>query len=192
MAPETEPTGRRIMRRTRRYLVTLGSLVLGCGSIAAAQQWPPGIDLDWPEDATYLSAEALTGLLAELDPQAKASGRNFAAKGLVITRSHVVFAIHRDATGKVEQHEGMTDYWIILSGEGTLVLGGEIVDREEIGPGEYRGSSIKGGRTIPVKPGDQIDIPPNMPHHIVLEEGESITYLIIKVNIGMYPWSFIR
>jgi hypothetical protein len=72
------------------------------------------------------------------------------------------------------------------------VLGGEIVDRKEIGPGEYRGSSIEGGRKIPVKPGDQIDIPPDMPHHILVEPGKSITYLIVKINIGMYPWGFMK
>lgn len=159
---------------------------------ATAQQWPPDSTLDWPAEATYLSTTDLAGLAAELAPQAAASGRHFAAKGLMVARTHAVFAIHRDATGKVEQHQGMSDYWIVISGAGTLALGGEIVDREEIGPGEYRGSSIKGGRSIPVKPGDQIDIPPNMPHHILVEDGKSITYLIIKVNIGMYPWSFIR
>jgi mannose-6-phosphate isomerase-like protein (cupin superfamily) len=170
----------------------MATLVIASASVVHAQQWPPGIDLDWPDEATFLSADALGGLAAELAPQAKASGRHVAAKPLLATRTHAVFAIHRDATGQVEQHQGMTDYWIVTSGEGTLVLGGEVVEREEVGPGEYRGTSIEGGREVPVKPGDQIDIPPNVPHQIIIEEGKSITYLILKINIGMYPWSFLR
>ena len=153
---------------------------------------PPDIAVDWPEEATYWSAESLDGLTGELQQRAAASARHVAAKPLLVTRTHVVLAIHRDATGTVEQHQGMTDYLVITSGQGTLVLGGDIVDREAIGPGEYRGSSIEGGRRIPVEPGDQIDIPPNMPHHVIVEEGKSITYLIVKINIGMYPWSFLR
>jgi len=43
-----------------------------------------------------------------------------------------------------------------------------------------------------VNPGDHVDIPPGVPHHILVEAGRSITCLIIKVNIGTYPWGFIR
>ncbi len=166
--------------------------LLATAAVGAQGFRPPDITVDWPEEATYWSAESLDRVTEELQQRAAASARHVAAKPLLMTRTHVVLAIHRDATGTVEQHGGMTDYWIVIAGENTLVLGGEVVDREEIGPGEFRGSLIKGGREIPVKAGDQIDIPPNMPHHVIVDEGKSITYLNIKVNIGMYPWSFLR
>jgi mannose-6-phosphate isomerase-like protein (cupin superfamily) len=154
---------------------------------AVRAQLPPGIDVDWPDDATYWSAAELQKLAADLEPLAQADGRHLAVRPMLATPTHGVLAVHRDATGSAERHEGVTDYWIVTSGEGTLVLGGEIIDPEEIGPGEIRGSSIEGGRKISVKPGDQVDIPPNVPHQILVEPGKSFTYLIIKINNGKQP-----
>jgi mannose-6-phosphate isomerase-like protein (cupin superfamily) len=179
------------VRKTLPLIVFATAVILQLSAVGAAQD-PTDPNIDWPEAATFWSAADLEGLAEELAPLAEARGRHVAARPMLVTRTHAVLAVHRDASAGAEQHVGVTDYWIVIAGEGTLVLGGEIVDREEIGAGEYRGSSIEGGRKIPVKPGDQIDIPPNVPHHIQIDPGKSITYLIIKINIGMYPWGFMK
>jgi mannose-6-phosphate isomerase-like protein (cupin superfamily) len=114
---------------------------------------------------------------------------------LPMTRTHMFDVVHRpQATGEAtaEQHEGVTDLYVILGGSGTLTVGGEITNRQVIPnrPGEYTGRPITGGRTIPLKPGDIVDVPPNTPHATVAAAG-GVTYMLIKINVGLYPWSLV-
>ena len=57
-------------------------------------------------------------------------------------------------------------------------------------PGETRGTLITGGRGYKVKAGDVINMPPSTPHQSLPDPG-GFTYLLVKVNVGMYPWSLI-
>lgn len=114
---------------------------------------------------------------------------------LPMTRTHMFDVVHRpQATGDAtaEQHEGVTDLYVILGGSGRLTVGGEITNRQVIPnrPGEYTGRPITGGRTISLKPGDVVDVPPNTPHATVADAG-GVTYMLIKVNVGLYPWSLV-
>ena len=61
--------------------------------------------------------------------------------------------IRRDADGLPEQHERIEDVVFIQSGEGTLLVGGEIVNRTGSN-GEYRGTGIARGVRYPLGPGD--------------------------------------
>ena len=114
---------------------------------------------------------------------------------LPMTRTHMFDVVHRpQATGDAtaEQHEGVTDLYVILGGSGTLTVGGEIANRQVIPnrPGEYTGRPITGGRTLALKPGDIVDVPPNTPHATVADAG-GVSYMLIKVNVGLYPWSLV-
>jgi putative autoinducer-2 (AI-2) aldolase len=71
---------------------------------------------------------------------------------------------------------------MIQAGEATLHVGGEIVDAKTTAPGEVRGSAIKGGKTMTLKAGDTVNIPPLTPHHVTIAAGKSVTYMIVKVK----------
>ena len=96
--------------------------------------------------------------------------------------SHFALMVHRTGTGTSESHETDTDFYVVQAGEATLRVGGEIVNPETVSPGEVRGTSIKGGKTILLKVGDTVNIPPATPHHVVVEPGKSITYMIVKIH----------
>ena len=51
----------------------------------------------------------------------------------------------RVAAGEVELHTYVTDVMYVITGEATVVTGGEVLDRRQVGPGEYRGSALVGG-----------------------------------------------
>ncbi len=99
-----------------------------------------------------------------------------------------------------EQHQGVSDIYIIVGGSGTVVVGGEIQDRQYrpaggpgsmLLPGEFVGQPIVGGRAYKVKVGDILNIPPDMAHHP--QPGpDGLTYFLIKINVGLYPWSLSR
>ncbi len=89
--------------------------------------------------------------------------------------------IHRDADGIPEQHRHIEDVVFVQSGEATLLVGGEMVDRTAAASrGEYRGSGITGGVRYPVGPGDIFHIPANAPHRYLVPDGGHITYLLVR------------
>jgi mannose-6-phosphate isomerase-like protein (cupin superfamily) len=113
-----------------------------------------------------------------------------------VTRTHSYILLHRPEFRNVgqspnaEQHEGVTDVYFIVAGSGTVVVGGELESRRISRPGEFLGP-IKGGRQFKLQAGDILNIPPNMPHGTMSDAG-GMTYVLMKVNVGLYPWSLIN
>lgn len=96
-----------------------------------------------------------------------------------------------------EMHAGAYDFYVITGGTGEMIVGGKIAnmqnlrDRDGIIPGEYRGQPIEGGQSFKVKPGDWLLIPPDTPHQPKPDPG-GFSYMIMKINVGSYPWALIR
>ncbi len=89
--------------------------------------------------------------------------------------------LYRDADGFPEQHDQIVDVVFVKSGEGTLQLGGTLVDKKAGGgPGEYLGSRLDGGSRHPLGPGDVIHIPATIPHAFLVPKGKHITYVLLK------------
>ncbi len=90
---------------------------------------------------------------------------------------------HREANGIPEIHAHMDDYFVVESGTATLVIGGEVVNpRQEKDPRETRGEAIKGGDKKKLVAGDIVHIPHQMPHQLLVENGQKFTYFVIKVK----------
>jgi hypothetical protein len=105
----------------------------------------------------------------------------------------------------VEQHEGVSDFYVITGGGGRMVVDGVIENREYrraaggntgntaiLLPGEFDGQPIRDGTTYEVKPGDWLAIPPNVPHWQLPAPNAGMSYLLLKVNVGIYPGSIAR
>jgi mannose-6-phosphate isomerase-like protein (cupin superfamily) len=87
---------------------------------------------------------------------------------------------HREVSGKVEVHQVKADVIVIQTGTATLVTGGDVLNPAPTAPNEIQGTSIKGGVSRQVGPGDIIQIPPGVPHQFILAPGTQITYLVVK------------
>ena len=90
--------------------------------------------------------------------------------------------LYRDADGLPEQHDNTVDVVIVQSGEGTLVLGGKMINLKAspVGLGEYVGTGIEGGERHALAPGDLVHIPAKIPHNFVIAKGKHITYVLVK------------
>ena len=66
----------------------------------------------------------------------------------------------------------------ITSGAGRLLVGGEILNRRG-----SLGSGIDGGATYPVAAGDVLHIPGETPHGYLVEDGEHITYVLVRLPV---------
>jgi mannose-6-phosphate isomerase-like protein (cupin superfamily) len=89
--------------------------------------------------------------------------------------------IHRDASGIAELHETEADVIVVVSGAGTLVVGGTMPGSKSTAPGEVRSPAVEGGDKQKIGPGDILHIPPKVPHQ-VLVDGAQITYFVLKVK----------
>lgn len=94
--------------------------------------------------------------------------------------NHALLAIRRDADGEAEVHETQVDVIFVRSGEGTLILGGTMVEPRTTAPGEIRGKSIKGGVSKKMSTGDVIHIPAKIPHQMLVPK--MIAFEVVKVE----------
>jgi uncharacterized RmlC-like cupin family protein len=94
--------------------------------------------------------------------------------------NHALLAIRREGDGEAEVHDTQVDVIFVTSGEGTLIVGGTVVDGKTTAPGEIRGKSITGGVTKKMSPGDVIHIPAKVPHQMLVPK--LLTFEVVKVD----------
>ena len=92
------------------------------------------------------------------------------------------FVAFRNGPGEAEIHEKLADLLLIRSGEGTVLIGGRIVEGNPTGPGEVRGKSIEGAKKYPIAAGDVLYIPANTVHQFQVEPGKSFTAMVVKIT----------
>lgn len=94
--------------------------------------------------------------------------------------NHSFMVVRREGDGAVETHETQADVIYVVSGEGTLVLGGTAVGDKTTAPHELRGKSINGGVSKPMAAGDVIHIPAGVPHQMLVPK--SLVIEVVKVD----------
>jgi mannose-6-phosphate isomerase-like protein (cupin superfamily) len=91
---------------------------------------------------------------------------------------HYTASVQRRNVGAApETHDGFSHFLMFTSGEGNVILGGQIVD----GPDGKK--IIKGGDTHKIVLGEMYQIPIKTPHQVVPNPGSSITYWVTNINI---------
>jgi mannose-6-phosphate isomerase-like protein (cupin superfamily) len=83
----------------------------------------------------------------------------------------------RDASSAPETHDGFSHFLMFTSGEGNMILGGQIVD----GPDGKK--TIKGGETHKIVLGQMYHIPIKTAHWVVPTPGGAVTYWVTNINI---------
>lgn len=95
---------------------------------------------------------------------------------------HSVYLVLRGKTGNAEIHETESDVQISVRGRAISVIGGELVEAEQLPRKQIRGSAILGGTRQALDPGDIMHIPPGLPHHLLIDAAEPYMYLLIKID----------
>ena len=82
-------------------------------------------------------------------------------------------------------HDQVTEVYYIISGSGTLVTGGTMVNARPQDLAELAGPSMSGriqnGHSRPVGPGDIVIIPPGVPHGFSAID-DHVDYLSVRVD----------
>jgi mannose-6-phosphate isomerase-like protein (cupin superfamily) len=85
------------------------------------------------------------------------------------------------ATVGGEMHEDKTQVYIIMSGSGTILIGGKPRLDASAGPGEHR-SQLIDATPHHVKEGDVISIPPMTWHASYADQGQVMTYMMFHIE----------
>ncbi len=79
-----------------------------------------------------------------------------------------------------EVHDNSDNIYYVLDGTATLALGGELVEPNEISPGEWRSKTVQGGNPFVIKKGDLIVVPRGTVHQRTVK-GKGFSMILIKV-----------
>jgi uncharacterized RmlC-like cupin family protein len=97
--------------------------------------------------------------------------------------NHLLLKTRREASsGQAELHETQADLIVVQSGHATIVIGGRILNGKTTAPNEIRGTSIEGGERQSLKAGDVLHVPLKTPHQMLLDSGQTIDYIVLKVD----------
>jgi mannose-6-phosphate isomerase-like protein (cupin superfamily) len=141
-------------------------------ALALSAAAPAGFEI-WP--STQL--KAFTKSLAP-----KMSAQKVATQQLGKWGNHSFMVAHREGNGEAELHETQADVFFVQTGEGTLKVGGTVVDPKTTAANEVRGPSIQGGEEKKLSAGDVVHIPAKVPHQLLVANGKQITYAVVKVT----------
>ena len=98
--------------------------------------------------------------------------------------NHLLLKTRRESSsGQAEWHEKQADVIVVQSGQATIKVGGKIVNGKTTAPNEIRGTSIEGGETRTLKTGDVVHIPAKTPHQVLLDAGQTLDYVVLKVEV---------
>ena len=95
---------------------------------------------------------------------------------------HYTMLAFRNRSGNAEVHQNFADVFYILDGHASVITGGEVIEPRTTAPGETLGASVKGGTTQELKAGDVVHIPAGMPHQMIVPNGATVTYFVVKVE----------
>jgi mannose-6-phosphate isomerase-like protein (cupin superfamily) len=94
--------------------------------------------------------------------------------------NHSLLLVRREGDGASELHENQVDVITVVSGAGTLIVGGTMVDGKTTAPGEVRGTGISGGERHPMAPGDVFHVPAKVAHQMLVPK--SLIIQVLKVD----------
>ena len=94
--------------------------------------------------------------------------------------NHGLLIVRREGDGAVEVHQTQVDVITVVSGEGTLLVGGTLADGKTTAPNEIRGKSLTGGVRHPMAAGDVFHIPAKIPHQMLVPK--SLIIQVVKVD----------
>jgi mannose-6-phosphate isomerase-like protein (cupin superfamily) len=147
--------------KTTLLLLAAGLFALEAADPSQPMFWSAGQQKDFDSKA-----------LAKLNPE-----RHLGTERLMDS----AFVAYRNGSGEAEIHEKQADLLLIRSGQGTVLVGGKIVDPKPTGPGEVRGKAIEGGTKYPIAAGDILYVPANTVHQFLIEPGQSFTAMVVKI-----------
>ena len=102
--------------------------------------------------------------------------------GPIVSDPGFVILANRRGAGAVEYHEHTNHVFFMLEGEGTVIVGGAMVDPKRTSPDQMTATSIEGGTSYHLSKGDVLTIPAKTPHWWKDVPTKSIAYYAVNIE----------
>jgi mannose-6-phosphate isomerase-like protein (cupin superfamily) len=129
----------------------------------------------------HLTQSQLIEKAQELNAKAQGPEGAAATKLNEYPNSFTMIAL-RGKNGGAEIHENYADFFFVVRGSAKLLTGGTVQDGKTVTPGEIRGKSVLNGIETLLNQGDIVHIPATVPHQLLLPQGGTFLYFVIKVR----------
>jgi mannose-6-phosphate isomerase-like protein (cupin superfamily) len=147
--------------------------------VAALALGAPAMTLSG-DKALVIPAQDIKAQLADLVSQARPTG---SAGPVIASYGNLGLMLSvRTQSGVGELHQKFDDLMIVEEGTATLVTGGSLVDPKPGANGEIRGTSVQGGMSKTIGPGDVVIVPAGLPHQILLAPGMVYKSMVAKIK----------
>jgi mannose-6-phosphate isomerase-like protein (cupin superfamily) len=132
------------------------------------------------DKAEVIPAQELQTQLAQLAPQAKASG---SSGSKLATYGNLALNLSvRTKSGGAEIHARYDDLMIVQQGSATLITGGKVENAQVGKDGETKGTSVQGGKSQTISVGDVVIVPAGVPHQLLIPPGTLYSALVAKIK----------
>jgi mannose-6-phosphate isomerase-like protein (cupin superfamily) len=101
---------------------------------------------------------------------------------LIKGKTYGALLLRRAVSGDPELHVRMNDFFVVLSGEGEIEVGGRVTGERTVAPDEKRGEKLVGGALYRVKRGDVLLVPANHWLQVLIARGQVLRAIIIKTE----------
>lgn len=160
-----------------KNLILFSTLLIGIFSIVSVAQTRKPSTPAHP--FTVKTKQQVTDMMKALGKKPGNTNEDIVAAAGVQMRV-AVFHDEKRENDLIEVHDGADDIYYVLDGMATLLLGGSLVDANEISPGEWRAKTSIGGQKVAINKGDLIVVPRGTPHQRTAT-GKMFSMILIKV-----------
>lgn len=85
----------------------------------------------------------------------------------------------KNRNGPVELHDAEDRLFYVLEGRAILRVGGEMIARQALAPGEWRSAESRGFTELKMEKGSVLSVPRGVPYRIVAEKSD-VSYLVFR------------
>jgi mannose-6-phosphate isomerase-like protein (cupin superfamily) len=161
-----------------------GYLVLGLLPLAAfAQQTTAPVT-----SRIYISSADVADRVAK----ARAAGEKGEKQSddvhnLISTGPFTGVVVYRNApVSAYSANDDYVEYYIVLDGSGTMLMGGTLVNPKRTGP-RAESATVDGAKYYPVKKGDMFIVPVSTPHGLSKIDGKDIIFMSMHLPVPVQP-----
>jgi mannose-6-phosphate isomerase-like protein (cupin superfamily) len=160
----------------QRFLLAV-TLAAGLSSTVAFAQAPN----------LFMSETEIAGLVDKAKADRKGDAP-MVAEPILLLAPYRAQLEYRPGTAPAAIHEKDAELMVVLSGTGTIVTGGKLVDGKRANSSNVLGASIAGGRDQSVVKGDMLMVPANTPHQVIPTGGAPIVLMTMHVPFPPANW----
>lgn len=158
----------------RSQLFVLALIASVAASTGSAQQ--PAA----PAMKTFISSGEVQALIGKAKADRKGD-QPLVAEPILSLAPYRALLEYRPALAPAALHEKDAELMYVLQGTGNIVTGGKLVDETRTNAANLRGTSITGGHSQAVSPGDFVFVPQNTPHQVEPTGGAPIVLITMHV-----------